>query len=128
MSSVPNIMFTAGDYGGRKGGKWYRQKQRRAKYSRKRKYRTIMLDRRKDRQGISPWSHTTENAGQGVHPPTSTHQWPGSSRGDGYEPVSPPHFFEGAWLGSRPQLGTMRSAPGTAFAHSPAGQTPGSSQ
>lgn len=69
MSCVPNIMFTAGDHRGRKGGKWYRQKRRGAKYSKKRKYRTIMLDRRKDRQRISPWSHTTGNAGQGVHPP-----------------------------------------------------------
>lgn len=58
---------------------------------------------------------------------TPTHRWPGSSPGGGFEPVLPPRSSAGAWLGSRPQLGSEQSAPGTASADSPAGQTPGSS-
>lgn len=59
---------------------------------------------------------------------TATHQWPGSSPRDGCVPTSPPRFSAGVWLGSKPQLDSKQSAPGTASADFPAGQTPGPCQ
>lgn len=57
-----------------------------------------------------------------------THQWRGSSPGDGCGPISPLHFSAAVWLGSRPQFDTKMSVPGTAFVDFLAEQTPESSQ